>query len=76
MKLNKFAGKKLVALSAVLSLIAVVIVTPANARVARATGESTDIVDTAVAAGQFKTLAAALQAAELIDALKGTGPFT
>jgi uncharacterized surface protein with fasciclin (FAS1) repeats len=35
-----------------------------------------DIVDTAVAAGNFKTLAAALQAAELTDALKGAGPFT
>ncbi len=35
-----------------------------------------DIVDTAVAAGSFKTLAAALQAAGLIDALKGEGPFT
>jgi uncharacterized surface protein with fasciclin (FAS1) repeats len=35
-----------------------------------------DIVDTAVAAGNFKTLAAALQAAGLIDTLKGNGPFT
>jgi uncharacterized surface protein with fasciclin (FAS1) repeats len=35
-----------------------------------------DIVDTAVAAGSFKTLAAALQAAGLIDTLKGEGPFT
>ena len=35
-----------------------------------------DIVDTAVAAGQFKTLAAALQAAGLVDTLKGKGPFT
>ncbi len=35
-----------------------------------------DIVDTAVAAGNFKTLAAALQAAGLIDTLKGKGPFT
>lgn len=35
-----------------------------------------DIVDTAVAAGSFKTLAAALQAADLVDALKGEGPFT
>jgi len=35
-----------------------------------------DIVDTAVAAGSFKTLAAALQAAGLIDTLKGAGPFT
>lgn len=35
-----------------------------------------DIVDTAVAAGQFKTLAAALTAAGLVDTLKGPGPFT
>jgi len=35
-----------------------------------------DIVDTAVAAGQFKTLASALQAAGLVDTLKGDGPFT
>jgi uncharacterized surface protein with fasciclin (FAS1) repeats len=36
----------------------------------------TDIVDTAVAAGSFSTLAAALDAAGLIDTLKGKGPFT
>ena len=35
-----------------------------------------DIVDTAVAAGNFKTLAAALKAAGLVDTLKGAGPFT
>lgn len=35
-----------------------------------------DIVDTAVAAGDFKTLAAALTAAGLVDTLKGEGPFT
>src|SRR5688572_13838176 len=35
-----------------------------------------DIVDTAVAAGSFKTLAAALQAAGLVETLKGKGPFT
>jgi uncharacterized surface protein with fasciclin (FAS1) repeats len=35
-----------------------------------------DIVDTAVAAGNFKTLAAALEAAGLVEALKGEGPFT
>jgi uncharacterized surface protein with fasciclin (FAS1) repeats len=35
-----------------------------------------DIVDTAVAAGSFKTLAAALDAAGLADTLKGPGPFT
>ena len=38
--------------------------------------EASDIVDTAVAAGSFKTLAAALGAAGLVDALKGEGPFT
>jgi uncharacterized surface protein with fasciclin (FAS1) repeats len=36
----------------------------------------TDIVDTAVADGSFKTLAAALTAAGLVDTLKGPGPFT
>lgn len=35
-----------------------------------------DIVDTAVAAGSFKTLVAALQAAGLVDALRSDGPFT
>lgn len=45
------------------------------APVAAAT-ESKDIVDTAVAAGSFKTLATALTAAGLVDTLKGDGPFT
>jgi len=35
-----------------------------------------DIVDTAVAAGSFNTLAAALKAAGLVETLKGPGPFT
>lgn len=35
-----------------------------------------DIIATAAAAGSFNTLAAALQAADLTDALKGEGPFT
>jgi uncharacterized surface protein with fasciclin (FAS1) repeats len=42
----------------------------------RVDAQGKDIVDTAVAAGQFKTLAAALQAAGLIETLKGGGPFT
>ncbi|MGB8473926.1 MAG: fasciclin domain-containing protein, partial [Candidatus Acidiferrum sp.] len=37
---------------------------------------SKDIVDTAIAAGSFKTLAAALQAAGLVDTLKSEGLFT
>ena len=35
-----------------------------------------DIVDTAVGAGSFKTLVAAVQAAGLVETLKGAGPFT
>ncbi|MGA7971230.1 MAG: fasciclin domain-containing protein [Pseudolabrys sp.] len=35
-----------------------------------------DIIDTAVGAGQFKTLATALKAADLVETLKGPGPFT
>lgn len=38
--------------------------------------QSGDIVDVAVANGQFNTLAAALEAADLVDTLKGAGPFT
>jgi len=38
--------------------------------------EASDIVDTAIADGRFTTLVAALQAAELVDALKAEGPFT
>ena len=39
-------------------------------------GSKKDIVDTAVAAGSFNTLAKALTAAGLVDTLKGPGPFT
>ena len=38
--------------------------------------ESADIVDTAIAAGSFETLVAAVQAAGLVDTLKSDGPFT
>lgn len=41
-----------------------------------ADGHSKDIVDTAVEAGSFNTLVAAVQAAGLVDTLKGAGPFT
>jgi len=43
---------------------------------AAATAQAKDIVDTAVGAGQFNTLATALQKAGLVDTLKGKGPFT
>jgi uncharacterized surface protein with fasciclin (FAS1) repeats len=41
-----------------------------------AAGQTRDIVDTAIAAGSFTTLAKALEAADLVTTLKGGGPFT
>ncbi len=38
--------------------------------------KAADIVDTAMSAGQFETLVAAVKAAGLVDTLKGEGPFT
>jgi len=43
---------------------------------AKAEAATPDIVDTAVAAGSFTTLVTAVQAADLVGALKGEGPFT
>jgi uncharacterized surface protein with fasciclin (FAS1) repeats len=49
----------------------------ANSRLAMAHDKAAkDIVDTAVGAGQFKTLVTAVKAAELVETLKGKGPFT
>jgi uncharacterized surface protein with fasciclin (FAS1) repeats len=53
-------------LAAVLSLVAI----------STGLAADKDIVDTAVAAGNFKTLATALAAADLVETLKGKGPFT
>jgi uncharacterized surface protein with fasciclin (FAS1) repeats len=50
--------------------------TAAIATTAFAGGHSKDIVDTAVEAGTFTTLVAAVEAAGLVDVLKGEGPFT
>jgi transforming growth factor-beta-induced protein len=63
----------LLALALLASLCSVAL--PTNLAHAQ-TMSSADIVDTAVAAGNFKTLATALQAAGLVDTLKGPGPFT
>lgn len=52
--------------------IAAVLVAP----LAAGSYDKKDIVDTAVAAGSFNTLVAAVQAAGLVDALKADGPFT
>ncbi len=61
-----------------LFLAAAVLAAPlaATAGGKHAMGSKKDIVDTAVAAGSFKTLAAALDAAGLVDTLKGKGPYT
>ncbi len=49
----------------------------ANAQMEQtASAPEADIVDTAVAAGDFNTLVAAVQAGDLVDTLKGDGPFT
>ena len=61
---------KRIALALALSLLSLSLVASAGSM-----GKK-DIVDTAVAAGNFKTLAAALKAAGLVDTLKGAGPFT
>jgi uncharacterized surface protein with fasciclin (FAS1) repeats len=58
-------------LAAVTAAVVGLAVGSANLRAA-----NKDIVDTAVTAGQFTTLAAALDAADLVDTLKGPGPFT
>lgn len=50
--------------------------TAATALAMPAFAQDKDIVDTAVAAGNFTTLAAALEAAGLVETLKGEGPFT
>jgi uncharacterized surface protein with fasciclin (FAS1) repeats len=49
---------------------------PSNAYMGSASVAKSDIVGTAVGAGQFNTLAKALTAAGLVDTLKGPGPFT
>jgi uncharacterized surface protein with fasciclin (FAS1) repeats len=56
-------------------IVAAMTITGAAANMGAATADK-DIVDTAVAAGSFKTLAKALQAANLVETLKGAGPFT
>lgn len=82
MKLINLASKVLGNFAIVLFLLVAVLVAPnANASSSASVTDSdgapgADIVDTAVAAGSFTTLAKALEAAGLIDALKGEGPFT
>jgi len=58
------------------SVFAAVVASPLAAQAPAAAAPTKDIVETAVAAGSFKTLATALQAAGLVETLKGKGPFT
>ena len=59
----------------IVGIVAAMAITGAAANMSAANADK-DIVDTAVAAGSFKTLAMALQAADLVETLKGAGPFT
>jgi uncharacterized surface protein with fasciclin (FAS1) repeats len=56
--------------------IALVMALPLASTPASAGGAKKDIVDTAVSAGQFNTLVAAVKAAGLVETFKGKGPFT
>jgi uncharacterized surface protein with fasciclin (FAS1) repeats len=58
-----------------MATMAALVITSSAPGLGAATGTK-DIVDTAVAAGSFKTLAKALDAAGLVETLKGQGPFT
>ena len=64
--------KRTLSATAAALLLAVSVAAPARAD----HHQGKDIVDTAVAAGSFNTLATALKAAGLVDTLKGKGPFT
>ena len=75
MNFKNLMVRNVVKRGALLVLLAIAAATPTHIR-AETPKHSTDIVDTAIGAGQFKTLAAALEAAGLVDALKGNGPFT
>lgn len=73
----KIVTTDIVASNGVIHVIDAVIMPPAkSAEAAPAEAKAADIVDTAVAAGKFKTLVAAVEAAGLVETLKGKGPFT
>jgi len=66
---------RMLAVATALVLVAACSPTRTSAPTQSATTQ-VDIVDTAVAAGSFNTLVAAVQAADLVDTLKSPGPFT
>ena len=74
-KLSLFTRRKIMLRKTILKIATIAIIsfsmlTPTFAQM------KSDIVDTAVAAGSFNTLVAAVQAAGLVDTLKSDGPFT
>jgi transforming growth factor-beta-induced protein len=66
--------RKLAVLAAAALVVAIGLIAPTAG--ARSGAQQADIVDTAVGAGQFSTLATLLQKTGLVETLKGTGPFT
>jgi len=68
--------KRWIPIATALPLLAVVFGAATAPAGASACKEMKDIVDTAVEAGKFKTLVSAVKAAELVETLKGAGPFT
>ena len=74
---HSFSFRSLRSLAGIFALVVVgLAVSPAANAGAHSGPKSADIVDTAVAAGSFNTLVAAVTAAGLVDALKGPGPLT
>jgi uncharacterized surface protein with fasciclin (FAS1) repeats len=65
--------KKVISMVAIVAALALVV---SSGTTALAGGHKKDIVDTAISAGSFTTLVKAVQAAGLVDTLKGEGPFT
>jgi uncharacterized surface protein with fasciclin (FAS1) repeats len=68
--MKRLSVSRLTFLVLVLGLVALGLSVPSRA------AETKDIVDTAVSAGSFNTLVAAVKAAGLVETLKGKGPFT
>jgi uncharacterized surface protein with fasciclin (FAS1) repeats len=71
MKERKSVSKFLVS-----GALALAVISAGSSVSAGSCGDKHDIVDTAVEAGSFNTLVAAVKAAGLVEALKGDGPFT
>ena len=78
MKLSKSIGRMIIARGALLTMLAIFGAQPLSAKVdvPAENAKQANIGETAVAAGQFKTLAAALEADGLIDSFTVEGPFT